>query len=85
MATLIKSNGEKQDGYVATTLSEMQGAVGGYIEFIYLPNNSGLNNKVLVVNDEGALKQLPRNVEASQLAGQNIVGDVLLMNQKDID
>jgi len=80
MATLIKSDGTRQENYADITLCGMQSAVGGYIELVYLADN-----KMLVVNEEGAIRSLSRNVEASQLASQTIVGDVLLMNQNEID
>jgi len=41
--------------------------------------------KMLVVNEDGLRLNLPHNSEASKLSEQNIVGDVLLMNQNEID
>jgi hypothetical protein len=55
------------------TLEELQGFVGGYIEFVYLPGG-----KIMVVNEEGRLQGLPVNQGASAIAERLIVGDVLI-------
>lgn len=82
MAILMKA-----DGTVETRspkngrnfdLDEMQLAVGGYIEFVYL--NDG---NVLVVNEEGKLRGLDLNMSATDMAAPTlgptdcIVGDAL--------
>lgn len=59
------------------SLKELQGYVGGYIEIVRLPNNY-----ILVVDEEGELKQKKLNKKASELAGQPIVGDVVLCKSK---
>lgn len=79
MATLLKSDGSELE-WTDITLSGMQKAVNGYIEIVYLPKG-----KMLVVNEDGLRLKLPYNPKASQLSERNLVGDVLLMNQKDID
>lgn len=56
---------------------ELQGYVGGYIEIVRLPNNY-----ILVVDEEGRLKNKKLNKKASELAGQSIVGDVVLCKPK---
>lgn len=56
---------------------ELQGYVGGYIEIVRLPNNY-----ILVVDEEGRLKNKKLNKKASELAGQPIVGDVVLCKSK---
>lgn len=56
---------------------ELQGYVGGYIEIVRLPNSY-----ILVVDEEGRLKNKKLNKKASELAGQPIVGDVVLCNSK---
>lgn len=65
------------------TLKEMQEIVGGYIEFIYLPNN-----KILVVNEEGKLNNLPVNEIATfiyfPIIRDVIVGNVLLINNSSV-
>ncbi len=62
-------------GDTDASLDAMQAGVGGYIEVVYtLPEDF-----VLVVNEEGLLKDLPVNLRASTLAGQPLVGDCLLL------
>lgn len=58
------------------TLKEMQKIVGGFIEPVKLPPGNG--HKKMVVNEEGRLQGLPVNQKASRIAGQRIVGDVLV-------
>ncbi len=75
---------EKQFSKEKINLQEMQDCVGGYIEFVYLPDN-----KILVVNEEGKINNLPLNGLATMKFWENtremIVGDVLLIDQKYID
>lgn len=94
MKTKEKANGlfigvngsiqEKQFSNEKINLKEMQDCVGGYIEFVYLPDN-----KILVVNEEGKLNNLPLNGLATMKFWDNIgdilVGDVLLIDQKYIN
>lgn len=83
MATIIKTNGEMlrvdpKNGK-DFKLQELQEIVGGYIECVYI------NDKIqMVVNEEGKITGLPLNVAASSLAGQCIVGDVLVCERKQI-
>ena len=51
------------------TLEELQSIVGGYIEVIRLPDE-----RILIVNEEGRLRNLPPNPAASAAAGRLIVG-----------
>lgn len=68
------------------TLEELQEAVGGIIEFIYLPEN-----KIMIVNEEGEFLRLPLNREATRIiretgtGGCYIVGDVLIINESEIE
>lgn len=78
MIQLIKNNGDVTDNFTADTLKEKQDAVGGYIEVVY--TRAG---KVLIVNEEGLIKGLPFNAKASEIAGQQIVGDVICLNEED--
>jgi len=64
------------------SLKQMQDAVGGYIELIYLHPKT---DEVMVVNEEGLIFGLPVNEHASKLAGQSIVGNVLICKGKDLD
>lgn len=63
---IIKPDGTKEDINRKMTLEEMQKAVGGYIELC--PTKPGSGRRVLVVNEEGLLKDLPVNPEATKLA-----------------
>lgn len=94
METKEKANGlfisvngliqKKQFSNEKINLKEMQDCVGGYVEFVYLPEN-----KILVVNEEGKLNELPLNGLATMKfwdnIGDMIVGNVLLIDQKYID
>jgi len=55
------------------TLQQMQGVVGGLIELV-----DSKDGRTLVVNEEGLLKGLDLNREASALAGFPIMGTVLV-------
>ena len=74
MARLLKSNGEILPNVSIDTLKKMQDLVDGYIEFVYLSPSKGL---VLIVNEEGLIKELPINVQASVIAGQPLFGDIV--------
>ena len=82
MAKIIKADGTE----IAVTpkngkdfkLDELQPIVGGYIEIVYLPG------RFMVVNEEGKLMGLPINGKASFIAGETIVGDVLVCDRKEI-
>lgn len=56
------------------TLEEMQKFVGGLVELVYLGNGDHL-----IVNEEGILLGLPRNQEATEIAGQIILGNALIL------
>ena len=62
------------------TLKEAQEFVGGYIEAITFPNDD-----LLIINEEGKLKELPYNSDASEVWVSHygmtdaIVGDALLI------
>jgi hypothetical protein len=77
MALLIKTNGTQNPNYEAETLAQMQKAVGGFIEPIYI------NDKVILVNEEGLIMNLEYNETASEMCGQALVGDVLVLTQKE--
>ena len=70
------------------TLEEMQAAVGGYIEFIHLPDN-----EILVIDEEGKLKGKQLNWNATYLAHAHnaiyesdyIAGDALYCDPGEID
>ena len=60
-------------------LRALQGAVGGYIQVLRL-----LDGSIMVANEDGDLKNLPYNALASGLAGDQIVGDVVLMTAAEM-
>ncbi len=59
-----------------TDLSTLQNLVGGYIERVSIP---GLPTAHAYVNEDGLLKHLPVNPAASRLAGQSIVGPMIVL------
>lgn len=58
------------------SLEELQRYVGGYIERVMV------GGRTMWVNEEGRIMGLPVNKRASELAAQEIVGDVLMMEGK---
>jgi len=56
------------------SLKELQDMVGGYVERLGLPKRA-----VMILNEEGIPKGLPFNEKASQIAGREIVGDVVVL------
>ena len=91
MATILKSDGSrkktKPKNKTHFELKELNKVVDGHIEIIYLPKESSL----MVVNEEGKLKDKPINTEATRLYRKNfphisdfIVGDVLVCGQREI-
>ena len=84
--------------HVEYQLSELQRMVGGFIEFIQLPDlefiHGGKNYgkfQIMVVNEEGFLDQLPVNKLATRLVNPTglglvipIAGDVLLCRRGEL-
>lgn len=68
------------------SLSELQGFVDGYIEIVKL--NDG---KIMVVNEEGKLKDLPFNHAATKIYAETysnrdvIVGNALVCEPNELD
>jgi hypothetical protein len=81
---LIKPDGEIEEvdtpNNRAYTLKEMQTVVGGYVQLVYLPGG-----RVMMVDEEGLYKNYKYNEKASQMAGQSIVGTVLVTNRNKIN
>jgi len=71
--SLLRPNGTQESHPYPTTLDGWQKLVGGYIEVV---ERQGL---ILVVNEEGLLRELSPNIQASFLVGQPIVGDAVLL------
>ena len=70
--SLIDINGDT----VENELKEMQQAVGGYIETVHLKDGG-----VMLVDEEGLLKQYPRNELASLVSGKHIYGTALIVGE----
>ena len=87
MATLIKSNGEEinviPNNKTDFQLVELQKFVGGFIEIVRTKDN-----KIMVMNEEGKINDLPINYKATELYQYNefdsIAGDVLICQSNEI-
>lgn len=75
-AVLIRANGRPLETQRDTDLESMQKAVGGYLEWVRIDENT-----VLLVDENARVSGRPRtvNLRASMLAGQDIVGDAVLV------
>lgn len=90
MAQIIKTNGETIDVKPKNgkdfKLRELQAIVDGYIEIVWLPND-----KIMVVNEDGKLRGLETNVEATRIYynvfgyTDIIVGDVLICDANQVE
>ena len=60
------------DKKVKISLSDAQATVGGLVQVVRCPDGSKL-----LVNEEGLWQRLPFNQEATELAGQLIVGNAI--------
>ncbi len=66
------------------SLEELQKLVGGFIELIYFSDGT----QKMYINEEGKNLNLPLNPQASELVGQRIVGNVVVVdshNDEDSD
>lgn len=83
MAKWIKTNGEtidvKPKNGTDYSLEELQGFVGGYIEIVRIDDE-----RLMVVNEEGKLNDLPINSIATYMARELIVGDVLVCKANEV-
>lgn len=90
MATLYRENGTTEEvvpkNGKSFTLEELQTLVGGDIELVY----PLIPKKILVVNEEGKLKGMAYNREATKVARSGlkpddlIVGPALLCSMKEV-
>ena len=72
---------DKKDG--TYSLEQLQKAIGGYIELIKLP---GVPNMIAIIDEEGRMKSnLKKNIVATMICGQDIVGNVCIIDTKDFD
>ena len=79
MITIIDVDGVCVDTEIPKGQSVVQYAneMIGWVEPIYLPKK-----KVMLVDEEGKLKKLSVNVEATKVAGQIVVGKVIICDQR---
>ena len=79
MITIIDVDGVCVDTEIPKGQSVVQYAneMIGWVEPIYLPKK-----KVMLVDEEGKLKKLLVNVEATKVAGQIVVGKVIICDQR---
>jgi len=61
------------------TLEQLQGFVGGFVSMLIV-DPTGTKPCQMVVDEDGLLKKLDLNEEATALAGQPIVGDAILFD-----
>jgi len=90
MAKIIKTNGEQIEVTPKNgkdfKLEELQEIVGGYIEVVWFPND-----KIMVINEEGKLLNLPINETATKIYfdafsyNDVIVGDVLICGTNQVE
>lgn len=59
---------------------DLQQAVGGYFEIVTLSPTH-----IMIVDEEGVIKNKPLNKEASILAGKRILGDVVILPSSYLD
>ena len=58
------------------TLKEAQKIVGGLVEMVHSPKQPDWQ---ILVNEEGLLRDLPYNQEATELCGTGIVGHAIIL------
>lgn len=66
------------------TLDELHAVIGGWVEVVRHGARFD-KDSIMVVDEEGLIKQKPYNADASQLAGQPIVGTVLYGYATELD
>ena len=73
------------EGYRPLTLQECRDSIGGgYVETVplgHFPHVDG-GRMTMLVDEDGLMKQLPRNVRATAIAGREIVGDAAIVLTK---
>lgn len=81
-AVILRTDGTNKIIELADTLEALQKAVGGHIQIVHC-GADGYEDCLLIIDEEGKLKDLPINVEASILFGvpssiDYIVGTAIL-------
>lgn len=69
------------DPEMGYTLKQLQTYVEGLVEVVRFPNEDG---RIIIVNEEGLLKNMPYNAAASNLVGQDLVGPVLIIQEDQL-
>jgi len=81
---LIRASGEvtaiTPENGKTFNLKEMQAHVGGNIEIYPMPQAKRVIKRIMIMNEEGRLHDLPKNVVASAAFGPtgHIVGDIII-------
>lgn len=88
-AIVIEATGDARIEYVTPDLETLKGIVGGYLEGVSAIADTGHGNWHGYVDEEGKLKNLPRNYVADEVltalgwggrvAGDFIVGPLILL------
>jgi hypothetical protein len=84
MAIIIRSDG-KIEPIEDLSLDSLQETVGGMIDIVPARNGRFVCIEILVVDDEGLLKDKPVNKTASLLYGGEIRGDVVAAMDGEIE
>ena len=88
---LLKADNEQlfMETGIQPKFSDMQKLVGGYIErtlCVFTAHDAEDPSEcVMLVNEDGIGMDLPYNLMASRYAGQTIVGDVLVLQNFDLE
>lgn len=75
---VIEAGSLRIDEVESVTLGYLQTQVEGYIEHVHAPHGMSA-----YVNEEGRLRGLPRNDEASHILGFDVVGNVVFTGGLD--
>ena len=84
MATLIKTNGEMVKVEI-NGLKDLQEAVGGFIQIAGVSFNFAGERVTPLVDEEGLYKYNEINMTFLKLTGVQLVGPVLLANDKEFN
>ncbi len=82
----VKPDGTQEGVFPAGakwTLPEMQAKVGGYIELVGRTNLEG--GQLIFADEDGLMKKLPANTQASVMAGKPLVGNVLVVPKGQVE
>ena len=87
MAQVFKVNGQIVDVTPKKgkelSLEQLQGAVEGYIELVPIMNPQ-YSHKIMFCNEDGIRLGKELNLNASNIAGQRILGNVILCDKGEV-